>query len=157
MTSTNFANTVLGEAVNAATGMLTNELNASAARIPERTFNIDGLVADVSGDTLVVNVGTRQTGRLRLRVAGPGQRAVRLEELRVAVAMVGGIRVGGRDPQHAQLWVIGQQAGEVLAVRARFQQLADGQARAVAERLSVEHERILLDPLDGHRVSRPCR
>jgi curli biogenesis system outer membrane secretion channel CsgG len=59
MTSSNFANTVLGEAVNAATGMLANELNASASRIPEKTFNIDGLVADVSGDTLIINVGTR--------------------------------------------------------------------------------------------------
>jgi curli biogenesis system outer membrane secretion channel CsgG len=59
MTSSNFANTVLGEAVNAATGMLTNELNASATRIPEKVFNIEGLVADVSGDTLIINVGTR--------------------------------------------------------------------------------------------------
>lgn len=59
MTSSNFANTVLGEAVTAATGMLTGELNSAAARIPEKRVNIDGLVADVSGDTLIINVGTR--------------------------------------------------------------------------------------------------
>ena len=40
-----------------------------------------------------------------------------------------------------------------------LQELADGQARAVAERLAVHHERILLHPFDGHRVAvnRPCR
>jgi hypothetical protein len=59
MTSTNFANTVLGEAVNAASGQLVNELNAASARIPVKQINIDGLVADVSGDTLIINVGTR--------------------------------------------------------------------------------------------------
>jgi curli biogenesis system outer membrane secretion channel CsgG len=59
MTSTNFANTVLGEAVNAASGQLVNELNAASARIPVKQINIEGLVADVSGDTLIINVGTR--------------------------------------------------------------------------------------------------
>jgi curli biogenesis system outer membrane secretion channel CsgG len=59
MTSTNFANTVLGEAVNAASGQLVNELNAASARIPVKQVNVDGLVADVSGDTLIINVGTR--------------------------------------------------------------------------------------------------
>lgn len=59
MTSSNFANTVLGEAVTAATGMLTNELNAGATRIPTKQVNIEALVADVSGETIIINVGTR--------------------------------------------------------------------------------------------------
>lgn len=59
MTSSNFANTVLGEAVNEATNMLAGELQSSSGRIPVKTVNIEGLVADVSGDTLVLNVGTR--------------------------------------------------------------------------------------------------
>lgn len=59
MTSSNFANTVLGEAVNSATNMLAGELQASSARIPVKVTNVEGLVADVSGDTLVLNVGTR--------------------------------------------------------------------------------------------------
>jgi curli biogenesis system outer membrane secretion channel CsgG len=59
MTSSNFANTVLGEAVNAATDMLANDLQSGAARIPVKEVRIEGLVADVSGDTLVLNVGTR--------------------------------------------------------------------------------------------------
>ena len=40
---------------------------------------------------------------------------------------------------------------QVVAVRPQLEQLADGQPRSVAERLAVHHQRILLDPLDGHR------
>ena len=53
--------------------------------------------------------------------------------------------------------MVGQDAGQVVAVGAQLEQLADGQPRAVAERLAVHHERILLDPLDRHALSRPCR
>jgi len=59
MTSSNFANTVLGEAVGEASGQLVGELNASSSRIPGKTIVIDGLVADVSGNQLILNVGTR--------------------------------------------------------------------------------------------------
>jgi curli biogenesis system outer membrane secretion channel CsgG len=59
MSSSNFANTVLGEAVNAATVALVNELNAGAARVPTKTVAIDALIADVSGNTLVINMGAR--------------------------------------------------------------------------------------------------
>lgn len=59
MTSSNFADTVLGEAVTAASAQLVNELNSAAARIPTKEVNVEGLVADVSGNSLVINVGTR--------------------------------------------------------------------------------------------------
>lgn len=59
MTSANFANTVVGEAVNTAADLLANDLQSGAARIPVKEVRIEGLVADVSGDTLVLNVGTR--------------------------------------------------------------------------------------------------
>lgn len=59
MLSSNFANTVLGEAVNAATQQLANELNAGATRVPTKVVTIDALVADVSGDTLIINAGSR--------------------------------------------------------------------------------------------------
>ena len=59
MSSSNFANTVLGEAVNAATSSLANELNAGATKVPTRVVNIEALVADVSGDTIIINAGTR--------------------------------------------------------------------------------------------------
>lgn len=59
MTSSNFANTVLGEAVNAATDMLATDIQSSSTRIPTKEVKIEGLVADVSGETLVLNIGTR--------------------------------------------------------------------------------------------------
>jgi hypothetical protein len=45
--------------VNTAVQSLTTQLNASAARLPATTVSIDGLVADVSGNTLIINVGSR--------------------------------------------------------------------------------------------------
>ena len=41
-------------------------------------------------------------------------------------------------PEHAQLRVVGEDAGQVVAVGAQLEQLADGQPRAVAERLAVD-------------------
>jgi hypothetical protein len=40
-------------------GQLVTELNTASARIPTKQINIDALVADVSGETLVINIGTR--------------------------------------------------------------------------------------------------
>lgn len=59
MTSSNFANTVLGEAVNAATQKLAVELDGNAARLPTTVVSLNGLVADVSGNSLVLNIGSR--------------------------------------------------------------------------------------------------
>lgn len=59
MTSSNFANTIIGEAATQASDALVNELNTGASRIPVKTVSIEGLVADVAGDTLIINVGTR--------------------------------------------------------------------------------------------------
>jgi hypothetical protein len=59
MTSSNFANSIIGEATAAAVSNLRADLVAGASRIPVRVQVIDGLVADVSGATLILNVGTR--------------------------------------------------------------------------------------------------
>ena len=59
MTSTQLRNTVLGEAVNAATQKLATELDGNASRLPTTTVSLNGLVADVSGDSLVLNIGSR--------------------------------------------------------------------------------------------------
>ena len=59
MTSSNFADTVLGEAVNAATAKLATELDGNASRMPATVVNLNGLVADVSGSSLVLNIGSR--------------------------------------------------------------------------------------------------
>lgn len=59
MRSSNFANTILGEATRHAVEQLAQQLNANASRIEVRARPVEGLVADVSGNTLVINIGTR--------------------------------------------------------------------------------------------------
>lgn len=59
MTSSNFASTILGEAVSAAVAQLCTQLDEGAGKLPERAVVINGLVADASGGQLVLNVGSR--------------------------------------------------------------------------------------------------
>jgi len=59
MGSSNFANSILGEAVNAAVANLGQQLDDKAASLPTQVLQISGLVADVSGNTLIVNVGSK--------------------------------------------------------------------------------------------------
>lgn len=76
MTSSNFANTILGEAVNGATQKLATELESSAAKLPTApAAAINGLVADVSGTSLVLNVGSRAGVKVgdKLKVARVGR------------------------------------------------------------------------------------
>ncbi len=56
--STNFANTLIGEAVYQAVGSLAGQLDSKAASLPTVEVLVNGLVADVSGNTLILNVGT---------------------------------------------------------------------------------------------------
>lgn len=59
MSSTNFAATLIGEAVNKAVDEIAEQLDAQADKLPARKVKIEGLVADVAGDTLILNVGTK--------------------------------------------------------------------------------------------------
>ena len=59
MKSSNFADTILGEAVTAAVDGLSRELDSNAQRLPTRKVVLDGLVADVNGDTIVINIGSK--------------------------------------------------------------------------------------------------
>lgn len=59
MSSKNFASTILGEATNEAVTNVAAQLEQNAAKVPAQTITIDGLVADVSGSQLVLNVGSR--------------------------------------------------------------------------------------------------
>jgi len=59
MSSSNFANSIIGEATSAAVAALQNELIAGASKLPEKFVLVEGLIADVSGNTLIMNVGTR--------------------------------------------------------------------------------------------------
>src|SRR5205814_8487185 len=57
--SSNCGATILGEAVHAAVDDVGKQLDAKAASLPARVVTIDGLVADASGDTIIINVGKR--------------------------------------------------------------------------------------------------
>lgn len=59
MRSSNFADTILGEAVTAAVNGLSKELDSNAQRLPAHKVVLDGLVADVNGNTIVINIGSR--------------------------------------------------------------------------------------------------
>lgn len=59
MGSSNFAQTILGEAVNAAVSELGSKLDQDAGKMPTQTVQINGLVADASGNSIVINVGSK--------------------------------------------------------------------------------------------------
>ena len=59
MGSSNFDTTILGEATNAAVADAIKQLEASAGKIPTAVVNVNGLVADVTNNTLILNVGSR--------------------------------------------------------------------------------------------------
>ncbi len=58
MSSSDFRETILGEAVALAVQELSQELIDADDRIPEVTIKIDGLVADVDGSMVILNVGS---------------------------------------------------------------------------------------------------
>jgi curli biogenesis system outer membrane secretion channel CsgG len=58
MSSKNFGATILGEATNKAVTEVAMKLDGAAAKLPAAAaIPVDGLVADVSGSTLILNVG----------------------------------------------------------------------------------------------------
>ena len=59
MSSSNFGNTILGEAVGQAVSDVAKQLDGKASSLPTRAVQISGLVADVSGNTLILNLGSK--------------------------------------------------------------------------------------------------
>lgn len=59
MTSSNFGDTILGEAVKQAVGSAATQLQSAAGKLPTQVVKISGLVADVSANTLILNVGSK--------------------------------------------------------------------------------------------------
>jgi hypothetical protein len=59
MSSKNFGETILGEAVSQAVNATGDQLDAKANSMPTRKAEASGLVADVSGNTLILNIGSR--------------------------------------------------------------------------------------------------
>jgi curli biogenesis system outer membrane secretion channel CsgG len=59
MGSSNFANTILGEAVRKAVDDTGAQLDNAVDKVPTIKLEVSGLVADVSGNTLIINVGKK--------------------------------------------------------------------------------------------------
>src|SRR6202790_2682189 len=59
MGSSNFGQTILGEAGKAAGGDRARQIDNKAATLPTVKISVSGLVADVSGNTLIINVGSK--------------------------------------------------------------------------------------------------
>ena len=59
MGSSNFAESIPGEAVNAAVADLGQQLDDKASSLPTVQVVVSGLIADVTGNTLILNVGTK--------------------------------------------------------------------------------------------------
>src|SRR5271156_731843 len=59
MSSSNFSQTILGEAVNKAVADCATQLDAAAGTLPIIKATYSGLVADVSGNTIIVNIGSK--------------------------------------------------------------------------------------------------
>jgi curli biogenesis system outer membrane secretion channel CsgG len=60
MKSSNFANTIIGEAVGKAVTDLGGKLEASASRLPTVVVQVSGTVADAAPDgTLIINIGSK--------------------------------------------------------------------------------------------------
>lgn len=59
MSSKNFAGTVIGEAVAAAVADSTKKIEANSARLPTRVVTVDGLIAHVGSDSVILNVGSK--------------------------------------------------------------------------------------------------
>jgi hypothetical protein len=75
MGSRNFADTILGDAVNQAVTAAANRLENEAGRLPVHVVSISGLVADVDGTTLTINVGSRTGVKVGdvLQISHPGR------------------------------------------------------------------------------------
>lgn len=59
MNSSNFGDTILGEATLKAVASITTQLQGNAGAIQARVIKLEGIVADASGDTLILNIGSK--------------------------------------------------------------------------------------------------
>jgi curli biogenesis system outer membrane secretion channel CsgG len=59
MGGSNFAQTILGEAVQSAVADTATQLDTAAGNLPTVKVSVSGLVADVSGNSLIINVGSK--------------------------------------------------------------------------------------------------
>ncbi len=57
--SSDFRETIIGEAVHDAVGKLSSEVISGSSRVDARTIKVEGLVASVEGSQVILNVGAR--------------------------------------------------------------------------------------------------
>ncbi|MBS1858404.1 MAG: curli production assembly protein CsgG [Acidobacteria bacterium] len=70
MRASNFANSILGEAVHQAVNTTAQQLDARAGSMPTHVVTVDGLVADAAPDgTLILNVGSQSGVKVGDRLA----------------------------------------------------------------------------------------
>jgi curli biogenesis system outer membrane secretion channel CsgG len=60
MSSSNFGATLLGEAVHQAVDSVASQFDAQAGKLPEEKISVQGLIAYVSGSTLILDVGSNK-------------------------------------------------------------------------------------------------
>jgi curli biogenesis system outer membrane secretion channel CsgG len=107
MMSSNFANSILGEAVNSAVGSVAQQLEAKAGALPGKVVAVDGLIADASADgTVIINVGSSAGVRVgdRLVVKRGGRKITDPatgKVLRQVEDAVGEMTITEVDPQSA--------------------------------------------------------
>jgi curli biogenesis system outer membrane secretion channel CsgG len=57
--SANFGQTIIGEATLDAVGQIASQLEQDSGKLPARELIVNGLVADATGGTIILNIGTR--------------------------------------------------------------------------------------------------
>lgn len=75
MSSRNFGDTILGEATSQAVNGLASQINRESGRLPTHTVVIEGLIADVNGGNVILNIGSKGGIRVgdRLKVMRVGR------------------------------------------------------------------------------------
>jgi curli biogenesis system outer membrane secretion channel CsgG len=118
MTSRSFQESMLGEAVNSAAQQVAASLNEFGSKLASARVDYAGLVADVSGSTLILNVGTLkgvqvgdtiEISRAGRQILDPQTKKV----LRTIVDRVGTARVTEADDASATATVTGTAAVQV--------------------------------------------
>ena len=109
--SSDFQNTIIGEAVKAATDQLTTELIADNDKVMVRTVVVEGLVAAVDSGQVILNVGTKDGVKVGdqlsvMRVTHEIKDPATGKVIRKMTAPVGVVKVTDVDAQSAVCAVV---------------------------------------------------
>ena len=118
MTASSFQDSMLGEAVSRAAQQVAATLNEFASKLASTRVDYSGLVADVSGTTLILNVGTLKGVQVgdTVEITRPGRQILDPQTkkvLRTIVDRVGTARVTEADDASATATLTGTAAVQV--------------------------------------------